>query len=95
MVQLRFVPIPFPVANYGTAMLGVGFDPREIRLTRWKDAFAQYRPHHARWLALVDSALPPTVELAGSAYRGIGVPACVRDGRRAADALLARPGPGA
>ena len=25
MVRLRFLPIPFPVANYGPALLGVGY----------------------------------------------------------------------
>jgi oxygen-dependent protoporphyrinogen oxidase len=68
--------------------LGIEITPEETRLTRWAGAFPQYRPHHRTWVARVTDALPPGVELAGAAYRGIGVPACVRDGRRAAAQLL-------
>lgn len=68
--------------------LGTDFEPLESRVTRWEGAFPQYRPHHREWVARVDEALPPGIEVAGAAYRGIGVPACVRDGRRAADSLM-------
>ncbi len=64
--------------------LGVRFDPLEHRIVRWPGAFAQYRPHHRAWVAELDTALPPAVHVAGSGYRGIGIPACVRDGRAAA-----------
>ena len=65
--------------------LGVRFDPLEVRVSRWKGAFAQYRPHHAEWVRDVTDGLPPGIFLAGSAYRGIGIPACIRDGHAAAD----------
>jgi protoporphyrinogen/coproporphyrinogen III oxidase len=58
--------------------LGVRFDPREVRLTRWPGAFAQYRPHHAAWVDRVEAALPPGVHVTGAGFRGIGIPACVR-----------------
>jgi oxygen-dependent protoporphyrinogen oxidase len=64
--------------------LGVRFHPLEVRITRWPGAFPQYRPHHAAWRADVAGHLPPGVHLAGAAYDGIGVPACVRSGRAAA-----------
>jgi oxygen-dependent protoporphyrinogen oxidase len=32
----------------------------------------------------------PGLELAGSAYRGVGIPQCVRSGRTAAERLLAQ-----
>ncbi len=58
--------------------LGVRFAPGEIRITRWPDAFAQYRPHHATWVDDVEAALPPGLFVTGAGYRGIGIPACVR-----------------
>jgi oxygen-dependent protoporphyrinogen oxidase len=64
--------------------LGVMFTPRETRVTRWPAAFAQYRPHHPDWVAEIDRRLPPGMLLAGSSYRGIGIPACIRDGRQVA-----------
>lgn len=64
--------------------LGVAFSPIEVRITRWPAAFAQYRPHHARWVDAVERALPGGVFVTGAGYRGIGIPACVRDARRTA-----------
>lgn len=61
--------------------LGVTFSPLEIRVSRWAGAFAQYRPRHDRWVADVEAALPDGLFVTGSSYRGIGIPACVRDGR--------------
>ena len=61
--------------------LGVRFTPLAQRVTRWPGAFAQYRPHHRDWVESVDRSLPSGLHLAGSSYRGIGIPACIRDGR--------------
>ena len=67
--------------------LDVDLQPRDVSVTRWLDAFPQYRPHHHRRVADVAAALPPTIEIAGASYRGIGIPACIADGRRAADVI--------
>jgi oxygen-dependent protoporphyrinogen oxidase len=61
--------------------LGVRFSPLDIRISRWPGAFAQYRPHHARWVDAVERSLPDGLFVAGAGYRGIGVPACIRQGR--------------
>jgi oxygen-dependent protoporphyrinogen oxidase len=60
--------------------LGVRFTPRDVRISRWPGAFAQYRPHHARWVDGIEKALPAGLFVAGAAYRGIGIPACIRNG---------------
>lgn len=65
--------------------LGVRFHPLEVRITRWPAAFPQYRPHHGAWRTAVAGHLPPGLHLAGAAHDGIGVPACVRSGRAAAE----------
>ena len=65
--------------------LGVTFSPIEVRLTRWPGAFAQYRPHHRRWVDTVRAGLAPGIFVAGSSYDGIGIPACVRSGRTIAE----------
>jgi oxygen-dependent protoporphyrinogen oxidase len=69
--------------------LGVSFAPIDVRLTRWPGAFAQYRPHHRRWVDTVRSNLAPGVFVAGSSYDGIGIPACIRSGRTIADRVVA------
>ena len=60
--------------------LGARFTPREVRISRWPGAFAQYRPHHARWVDTVESTLPSGLFVTGASYRGIGIPACIRNG---------------
>jgi len=65
--------------------LGVTFSPSEVRLTRWPGAFAQYRPHHRRWVDAVRSSLAPGIFVAGGSYDGIGIPACIRSGRAIAE----------
>lgn len=64
--------------------------PSDATVVRWPRAFPQYRPGHR---ALVDgivagvAAALPHVELAGAAYRGVGIPACIATARRAAEAV--------
>jgi oxygen-dependent protoporphyrinogen oxidase len=73
--------------------LGTDFTPHEVRISRWKDSFPQYRPHHFARLAELEhslSATAPGVVFAGASYRGIGVPACVEQARKGAHALLER-----
>ncbi len=77
--------------------LGLGRALRidEIRVTRWPEAFPQYRPGHTQLIERIDREVAesmPGVVLAGAAYRGLGIPACIRDGRRAARLLRARAG---
>ena len=69
--------------------LEIHIDHAETRVSRWAHAFTQYRPHHAERVAAINGLLPHHLQLAGSSYRGIGIPACIADGTRAAEELLA------
>ena len=64
--------------------LDLDLQPHEISITRWHDAFPQYRPRHHERVAAIEAVLPAGVVVAGASYRGIGVPACIADGERAA-----------
>ena len=68
--------------------LGDDVQPNAVRLSRWPQAFPQYRPGHLDWLAAVDAATPPGLFLTGASYRGIGVPACIADAERTAAAVV-------
>ena len=72
------------------ALMGVSGQPAETLVVRYPDAFPQYRVHHLLRTAGVESALARLggVTVAGSAYRGVGIPACIASGRTAAHALL-------
>jgi oxygen-dependent protoporphyrinogen oxidase len=67
----------------------IDLQPTEARVSRWPASFPQYRPHHRKWLAAVDAALPPGMFLTGASYRGIGVPACIADAESTARAVAA------
>jgi len=70
--------------------LDVELQPTASRVTRWQRAFPQYRPHHHDRVAALTSSLPETITLAGASYHGLGIPACIRSGREAADATARR-----
>ena len=75
--------------------LGNPVSARECRVSRWPDAFPQYLPGHAQLVASIERELQrdhPNVALAGSSYRGSGIPACIASGRTAAEMILARAG---
>lgn len=62
-------------------------EPSEVRVTRWPRAFPQYTPGHLERVDAIEATLgreAPGVALAGAAYRGVGIPACISSGHRAA-----------
>ena len=70
--------------------LGITLRPLAERVTKWPMAFPQYRPGHADRVTAIErdlAAAAPGVLVAGASYRGIGIPACVHQGERAAQAL--------
>jgi oxygen-dependent protoporphyrinogen oxidase len=71
----------------------VGTVPEHERVWtfRWPDGLPQYTMGHPARMRSLAAALArlPHVRVAGAAYRGIGVPDVVRDGRDAARAALA------
>ena len=73
-------------------ILGLRAEPLFARVYRWKSAMAQYSVGHLERLERIERLRRqlPGLALAGNAYRGIGVPDCVRSGQDAAVALLKR-----
>lgn len=72
-------------------MAGVHAMPLDTRVVRWAKSFPQYVPGHAARVERIEAALAddlPGVALAGAAYRGVGIPACIHQGRTAARRLL-------
>jgi protoporphyrinogen/coproporphyrinogen III oxidase len=65
--------------------------PLFARVYRWKSAMAQYGVGHLDRLERIERIVRqlPGFALAGNAYRGIGVPDCIRSGRDAAERVLA------
>jgi len=71
-----------------------GVVPVAAKTTRWIKSNPQYNVGHARRLGRLASCLKshPGLILAGSSYGGVGLPDCVRSGRRAAELAMSRGG---
>jgi len=79
------------LADLDTTM-GVRSGPTLTRVSRWERSFPQYEPGHLERVAAMEAdvaARAPGVVVAGAAQRGLGLPACVAQGRSAARALVA------
>jgi len=70
--------------------MGVSGAPITSRVSRWNDGLPQFTPGHmgrvATWRAATASEAPG-LHLAGAAYDGLGLPACIRQGRLAARSI--------
>jgi len=78
------------VRNELQQILGLRADPLFARVYKWESAMAQYGVGHLERLDRIERLRQqlPGLALAGNAYRGIGVPDCVRSGRDAAKAIV-------
>jgi len=67
-------------------ILGVTAEPLFSRVYRWERSMAQYEVGHLERVAEIERlrAGLPGLALAGNAYRGIGVPDCIKSGTDAA-----------
>lgn len=72
-------------------VMGVTEEPVLARVFRWPRAMPQYLVGHLDRLAAIEERLTrlPGVFVAGAAYRGVGIPDCIRDGLGAADRVRA------
>jgi oxygen-dependent protoporphyrinogen oxidase len=71
-------------------IIGLSANPQFTRIYRWEGAMAQYGVGHLERLQRIENLLQslPGLALAGNAYRGIGVPDCIRSGHEAAKKAL-------
>ncbi|MGG4144106.1 protoporphyrinogen oxidase [Paenibacillus algorifonticola] len=73
------------------AIMGIKAEPLFTELTRWERSMPQYPVGHLEQLARLREGLAashPGLWLCGSGYEGVGLPDCIGQGRRAAEALL-------
>jgi len=78
------------VRNELQQIIGLRSAPLFARVYKWKSAMAQYSVGHLERLERIERLRQqlPGLALAGNAYKGIGVPDCVRSGREAAKQVL-------
>lgn len=66
------------------ALLGIQASPLFQRVYRWQDGYPQYEVGHLARVDAIEAELPAGLYVTGSAYRGIGLPDCIRQGQEAA-----------
>lgn len=73
-----------------TEICGLATEPTYKEVNRWTRAMPQYRLGHLERLEQAEVALSRYggVVLTGSAYRGVGIPDCIREGTTAAEKVL-------
>jgi oxygen-dependent protoporphyrinogen oxidase len=73
------------------SLLGIQGEPEATFLSYYRDSMAQYRLGHLDRVRAIDEEIEnfPGIEIAGSAYRGGGIPDCVASAEEAASRLLA------
>lgn len=72
-------------------LLDITAPPSAYRVSRWHEAFPQYRPAHLDRMDTAVAALAaeaPGVAVAGAAVRGVGIPTCITSGQAAAAAVV-------
>ncbi len=72
-------------------VVGVTTEPTLVRVVRGRRTMPQYHVGHVARVERIERrvAALPWLALAGNAYRGVGIPDCVRSGAVAADRVLA------
>ena len=71
--------------------LAIEGEPVEVRLSRWRRAFPQFRPGHLAGMRAVHDALAsdaPGVVVAGAAVQGVGIPTCILSAQQAVARLV-------
>jgi oxygen-dependent protoporphyrinogen oxidase len=86
VLDLSDEEITFTVLRELCDILALGAEPRFARIYRWRGAMAQYTPGHLARVARIEQTTKsiPGLAIGGNAFRGIGVPDCIRTGQEAA-----------
>jgi oxygen-dependent protoporphyrinogen oxidase len=71
-------------------LLGITAEPLFAKVSQWEKSMPQYEVGHLDRIAAIESELAglPNLQLAGNAYRGAGIPDCIRSGETAAEKLI-------
>ncbi len=71
-------------------LLGIVKEPLFAETARWQKSMPQYELGHLDRVDAIENELAriPNVALAGNAYKGAGIPDCIRSGEDAADELF-------
>jgi oxygen-dependent protoporphyrinogen oxidase len=71
-------------------LLSIDGDPELATITRWTDVMPQYHLGHLDCVARIETAVQSLrgLEVAGSAFHGVGIPHCIHSGQLAAERAI-------
>jgi protoporphyrinogen/coproporphyrinogen III oxidase len=71
-------------------LLGISEPPLFTEVAKWERSMPQYEVGHLDRVKEIENDLNklPGLTLAGNAYRGAGIPDCIRSGEAAAEAMV-------
>ncbi|MFP6587626.1 MAG: protoporphyrinogen oxidase [Pirellulaceae bacterium] len=71
-------------------LLGVNGKPIFTQVARWENNMPQYHVGHVELVDKIELELSktPNLEIAGNAYRGVGIPLCIRNSKSAVKRLI-------
>ncbi len=92
MMELNDEAMVTTVREEFSALLRLNADPIFARVRRWPSAMPQYSVGHLERVTRIEREVLdlPNLTLAGAAYRGVGIPDCVRSGEQAAQTVFKR-----
>lgn len=92
VVEYEEEPLMATVKQELASLLGVTAEPVAYEIFRWQNGFPQAEVGHLELIDEIESFLPANIALAGSSYRGIAVPDCIRQGRAAVQKIIKHEG---
>ena len=77
------------VAEELATLVGAKGTPELTRIFRWNGVMPQYHVGHVQLVDQIEARAHAisNFALAGNAYRGVGIPFCIRSGERAAEKI--------
>jgi oxygen-dependent protoporphyrinogen oxidase len=83
IVEYDETPLIANIRSELSDLLGIRAEPVAYKIFRWQNGFPQAEVGHLALVHEIEKHLPANIALAGSSYRGIAVPDCIRQGREA------------
>jgi oxygen-dependent protoporphyrinogen oxidase len=69
-------------------LMDIEAEPVLHRIFRWHESNPQYDTEHLDHVSAIEADLPPGLYVAGSAYRGIGIPDCVHQAQQTVECVI-------
>lgn len=71
--------------------LGIEEEPVSVEVTGWKDLMPNYHMHHKKAVDGLEAKIAsrlPHIKLAGASYYGVGIGACIQNGKDVAEGII-------